>query len=209
MKRKMVALLAAAMVLGSTATFVAAPSATSSNVKTESVSELKGNFTNAQSSAGAVTVTTVSKEVLDSAVDAVVEQILQKDEKKLEAQILALADVTIPDAKGKVTITFSVPEVKAGETIKIGHQKADGTWEFFPADKVSNGKVTATFNSLSPVAIIKVAAEISGTTGGSGNGSGSGDSTTTFPKAGVGVSTAALLAATGLAGAVVCKKKSN
>ena len=207
MKRKMVALLAAAMVLGSTATFVAAPSATSSNVKTESVSELKGNFTNAQCSAGAVTVETVSKDVLDSAVDAIVAQILQKDENKVEAQILALANVTVPGGKG--TITFSVEGVKAGDTIKIGHQKADKTWEFFAADKVSNGKVTATFDSLSPVAIIKVASEIPGTTGGSGNGSGSGESTTTFPKAGVGVSTAALLAATGLAGAVVCKKKSN
>ena len=35
MKRKMVALLAAVMVLGSTATFVAAPSASANDVKTE------------------------------------------------------------------------------------------------------------------------------------------------------------------------------
>lgn len=202
MKRKMVALLAAAMVLGSTATFVAAPSPSASDLKvTESVSELKDSFTNAQSSAGAVTIAPVAKETVDSACKAFEEQI------NVPAELLALADVTIPNVKGKVTITFSVPEVKAGETIKIGHQKADGTWEFFLADKVSNGKVTATFKSLSPVAIIKVAA--AGTTDGSGNGSGSGDSTTTFPKAGVGVSAAALLAATGLAGAVVCKKKSN
>ena len=208
MKRKMVALLAAAMVLGSTATFVAAPSASANDVKTESVSELKQSFTNAQSSAGEVTIATVDQATVDSAVDAIVEQILQEAENKVTAQILALAEVTIPNVKGKVTITFSVPEVKAGETIKIGHQMANGTWEFFAADKVSNGEVTATFNSLSPVAIIKVAAEGNGNGSGTGNGSGSGDSTT-FPQSGVGVSTAALLAAAGLAGVVVCRKKSN
>ena len=180
MKKVLAVLCAAIMILGSTMTAFAA-SVSASDITAASPAELKAAFGVATSEAGDVVFAEVSAEVRTSAINAVVAQI------KAKCTILALADGTVPGGKG--TITFSVAGVNKGDKIKIGHQKADGSWEFFAADSVGNGTVTATFTSLSPVAIVKVPA--------------------TFKPTGVGVSTLALLAAAGLAGAVVCKKKSN
>lgn len=81
------------------------------------------------------------------------------------ASVLQIVDVSLPAGTtfSKVQLTFNVPGIVAGQNIAILHQKTDGTWEKIIPDSVGNGTVTATFNSLSPVAI--VAANASAQTG--------------------------------------------
>jgi hypothetical protein len=55
-----------------------------------------------------------------------------------------------------ITITFNLNNILAGDSLLILHQKPDGTWETIIPDKVEDGKVTATFTSLSPVAFVKL-----------------------------------------------------
>ncbi len=64
-----------------------------------------------------------------------------------------------------VTITFTVNGIKAGDKVILLHY-VDATkgWEKIDTT-TGNGTVTATFNSLSPVAFIKVADATSPTTG--------------------------------------------
>ncbi len=56
------------------------------------------------------------------------------------------------DANGSVTISFSIPELKAGDVAVVLHMGANG-WEVVPST-VSNGVVSATFTSLSPVVVM-------------------------------------------------------
>ena len=67
--------------------------------------------------------------------------------------------------KFPLTITFKVNGIKAGDKVILLHHVSDAKgWE--KLDTITgNGTVTATFNSLSPVAFIKLADATSPTTG--------------------------------------------
>lgn len=190
MKRKIVALLAATMVLGSTATFVAAPSAPASSV---TVSDAVVTKVTAEGTKGEVQL---SQDVSINE-SALVEAIKAKVGNK-EAKVLATFDVNVKGAtaeelKAGIKLTFEVP-FQATKGVKVLHL-VNGVWQEEKVNSYSYGKVTATFHSFSPVAIVEVEKE-------------AGSSTT--DKTGVGVSALSLAAAAGLAGAVVCgKKKSN
>jgi len=81
------------------------------------------------------------------------------------SSVLQIVDVSLPAGTtfSKVQLTFNVPGIVAGQSVYVLHQKADGSWEKITPDAVGNGTVTATFTSLSPVAI--VAANASAQTG--------------------------------------------
>lgn len=67
--------------------------------------------------------------------------------------------------KFPLTITFTVNGIKAGDKVILLHYVSDAKgWEKLDTT-TGNGTVTATFNSLSPVAFIKVADATSPTTG--------------------------------------------
>ena len=106
----------------------------------------------------------------------------------MTAAIVAIMDIKAEITGDKADITVAVPDVKAGETVIVLHQKADGTWEQLPVVQVVDGKVVFTATSFSPIAIVKVAS--------------------TSVKTGV-VSVLPVLAAAGLVGAVVTGKKSK
>ena len=189
MKKVLAALCAAVMVLASTVTAIAAPSAGADKVEMAGVSALKSAMSCEDKNVSMQTVTdAVAKEA-----QAEVVKILQANTEKVKAKILALANVSFPEGKTSGTIKFAVTGVystDSTDTIVVLHQKKDGSWEKITPSAVEKGYVTAYFNSLSPVAIVKVIPEAG--------------------KFGVGFSTLALVAAAGLAGAVVCgKKKSN
>lgn len=196
MKKFFAAVCAAVMVLGSTMTAFAAPSATASDVSgikkpAELVTAIDATAT--KSDDGKVVVKEAS-EASVNALSAEVVDILQskntKDNKAYKANVMAVADIKI-EGKNGGTVTIAVPSVKKGDTIIVLHYTGS-VWEEISGVKVEDGKVTATFSSLSPVAIVKVSEKV------------------TSDKTGVGVSTLSLIAAAGLAGAVVCgKKKSN
>lgn len=112
-------------------------------------------------------------------------------EKSNGSQVLAIVDVKVEGATFPLTITFNVDGIKAADKGKIYllHEKANGYWEVIHPSEVADGKIKATFDSLSPVAIVKVA-----------------DATTTLPKTGAPVvlPVVALICAAGAAG---CAKK--
>ena len=120
----------------------------------------------------------------------VTEEVGEK-ETKVTAAIVAVVDVALSNHTPgeEVSLTFSVDSVKAGESIIILHEKSAGVWERITPDAVADGKVTATFTSFSPIAIVKVAA--------------------TTEKTGVTLSLLPLAAIACAAGAVVCGKKSK
>ena len=70
--------------------------------------------------------------------------------------ILQMVDVKLSAAFSKVTIPFNLSNVMEGQNIIILHLKKDGQWEQIIPDKVENGIVTATFNSLSPVVFVSL-----------------------------------------------------
>ena len=79
-----------------------------------------------------------------------------------------------------------LPGITAGQKVAVLHQKADGTWESRPVTNVSNGSVTATFDSLSPVAVVSYAS----------------------PKTGMSFPVAGVICIISLCGAALCMKKS-
>ena len=56
------------------------------------------------------------------------------------------------EENGSVTITFALPELKAGQVAIVLHMAKNG-WEVVPSS-TANGAVSATFTSLSPVVIL-------------------------------------------------------
>ncbi len=109
------------------------------------------------------------------------------------AVILNVVDVNFSESFKSITIPFNLKNVKANDKIVVLHQKADGTWETITPDKVEDGKVTATFTSLSPVAFV---------TGGSA-------AAVKSPKTGdIAVPFVAILAVVSLAGSALVGKKS-
>ena len=182
MKKKIVAILAALTVLACGTTVLAAPSVTAS--------DLVDKVTKVTASNGVeVTLNEVGSAVVEQAYKAATAE-------KAGSELLALMDVSVPKGTGKVTLTFEVAGVKAGDNIYVLHW--NGTkWEKITPSKVVDGAVTATFTSLSPVAIVKAPVVTDG--GNNNNG-------TTAPETGASVvlPMAALVCAAGAAG---CAKK--
>lgn len=140
--KKFAAVLAALMVLSCGTTVLAANSSTAADLAKD---------VKVESSTGAeVTVKAVDEAVKEAAVKEAVAE-------NKKSEVVALVEVSVKGT-GKVTLTFDVAGVKAGDNIYLLHQKADKTWEVIHPTKVADGKVTATFNSLSPVAIVKIPA---------------------------------------------------
>lgn len=73
------------------------------------------------------------------------------------AQIMGMSDLSVPDgtdtSKG-IKLTLSVSGVKSGDRVYVLHQLPNGSWETLSAT-VSDGKVTVTLYSFSPVVVVK------------------------------------------------------
>lgn len=195
MKKFFAAVCAAVMVLGSTFTAFAAPSSTTANVTigTATVKEATAEGTSAKVE---INTTIIEQAAKDTIKEAVVEKLLKADTKAKAAEVLTMVDVkvaaTAAELEKGVKVTFAVDGIKSNSNIKVLHY-VNGAWKEEAVNSVAYGKVTATFHSFSPVAIVEVETE-----------------GTTSDGTGVGFSTLSLIAAAGLAGAVVCgKKKSN
>lgn len=199
--KKLAALLAALLVLSCGTTFLAAPSPELGGSESPEIGgtdspELGGDEDEVKVTINKVTFVDATGKVVEATVTPVAPEV--KDEAVAEAekrsegsQVLEVVNVEVPAGTGKVTLTFEVAGIKAADkgSIYLLHEYADGKWEVIHPSEVVDGKITATFNSLSPVAIVKVA-----------------DTATTLPKTGAPVvlPVVALICA---AGAVGCAKK--
>ena len=70
------------------------------------------------------------------------------------AFIASVIDLSVPAGTGEASFTLSCANIAAGQSVTILHQKADGTWEAITPSSVTNGSVTFTLTSYSPVAIV-------------------------------------------------------
>ena len=159
--KKMIALLSAAVLTVATAvTAFALPSVSVSGVvtKIESAVDANGN-------AVTVEIKDVPEEY-KAAVEEVkkeetIKELLGADFKE-GMQVVDVNEVSVPEGTAfPVTITFSVPGVKEGTAVAVLHYNGSA-WERITKDvKAGNGTISATFDSLSPVAFVvdKEAAE--------------------------------------------------
>lgn len=178
MKKTVVSLLAALMVLAVATPVLAAPSK-DAEAAAKPITEVKTE------SGVKLTVSKVTEE-------KVAEVYAEAEKKNEDSEILAVVEVSVPegtDTSKGLKVTFDVTGVVAGEKIYLLHEKANGTWEVIHPDKVEDGKVTATFKSFSPVAVVKVPASA------------------TLPKTGAPLAVLPIVALVCAAGAAGCARK--
>lgn len=177
LQKWLVLAMAATMVMGtcltaSAATSTATVSATATEVSAVSATTADGT---------AVTVSAVTESVVTDAQKAAVSLV---GGSAGSVQVEKVFELTA-SISGPTDITIAVPGVTAGQKVAVLHQKSDGAWESVPVTNVASGSVTATFTSLSPVAIVTYAS----------------------PKTGEVVSMVAVLALIALAGSALCAAK--
>ena len=149
MKRKLAGLLAAVMVLtmGMTAFAADSPSSNPYGVKSPTKNVTVAAATQVQTSAAFSKAESINK----------------------DAQVLAVVDVVYTgDIGDGVSITLEVAGVKAGDNIILLHQvyrDGEWVWEQINPSEVGDGYVVAFFTSLSPVAVVKLPAGSTATTG--------------------------------------------
>lgn len=175
------AVLSAAMVLGSALTVSAAVSTSTVSATATDVSAVVAKTADGKT----VTVSTVTETVVTEAQKAAVALVGQSASLNAgTVQVEKVFELTA-EINGPTDITMEVPGITAGQKIAVLHQKADGTWESVPVKSVAAGSVTATFTSLSPVAIVSYAS----------------------PKTGESVPAAAIVVIIAFTGAALCMKK--
>lgn len=148
------AMVAAVMIIGCNLTVFAAPSAATVSATASDVSAVAATLEDGS----VVTVVTVTEEKVIEAQQATV-TVMGQDASKLQIEKCFDLQATI---SGPTNITIAVPGVTAGQKVVVLHQKHDGEWESVPVVDVSAGNVTATFASLSPVAIATYASPKTG-----------------------------------------------
>lgn len=199
MKKKIMPVLAALMVLAMSTTVFAANSSTTDTAKGEALEKAVSETVVDGKKVETKAVT--EKTVLDAAENAATTE---------KGTLKAVVDVTgITASKEKpVTITFTVPGV-SGDVEVLHWDGAKWEKDSVSGVKVENGKVTATFTSLSPIAIVeKKAAENKPTTPPSNNNNTANTTTTaTSPKTADVAPVLPMFAVICAAGAAVCAKK--
>lgn len=118
-----------------------------------------GSAKDASGNAVEVTATSASVQLTQSEAESMI-----KAEDGQTVSVAYLADLSVPeDATFPVDITFSVSGVTSDMKVVVLHYNGS-EWETVDST-VSNGSVTATFTSLSPVAVVVAADEaVGGTT---------------------------------------------
>ena len=204
MMKKLTAVLCAAVLCLSTAASVfAQPSPEVSGVVTG-----VSTGTDANGNAIEATVGEVPAEyqaAVDQVKDLTFVQNLLGDAFVEGMQVVDVKDVTVPEGTVfPATLSFNVTGVTADSTVAVLHyDTAAGAWEVVES-KAGNGTITATFDSLSPVAFVvdgNAAAGASSQTSGSATSPKTGETSV--------LSMAAVIAAAALAGMAVVSFRSK
>ena len=221
MKKRVLSLVAAVMVMTMGTTVFAAKSPSPTTVEKDEAQKVKVETVEtktAEEYVKAVTVTggtatAVSKETV-AATAAQVKEVLNNvakvaetiksdslktaatdSTKKIVPTIKTVVDVAAPagttvSERSPIELTFAVEGIKAGANIVVLHWNGSA-WETIKPESVADGKVTAKFTSLSPIAIVELAVE----------------DVKTSPATGEAASVLPVLAVICMAGALVCGKK--
>lgn len=165
--KKIAALLSAGILCMSMGMNVlAAPSVTDPkpepNVVIGSGTDKDGNYYN-------IDIDSISKEVENVLTDMdAVQDIFEAagydvagSNKKITIYYLGVGDLSVENGEvpeGGIDIPFKVgnDQAKPGDTIYVMHQKSDGTWEILEGVLDSNNSMSIHFDSLSPIAVVKL-----------------------------------------------------
>lgn len=164
MKKKFAAGILTAMMLVFTmgTTVFAAPSPNSPEAIQQKTDELNKNTTvdrnglNANNEVIHITSSQVSQEQYKEANEVAKGQ-------DSNAEVLAMSNISVPagtnTSKG-IKVTISAPGIKSGDNVYVLHKLSSGAWQVLRPDSVSNGKVTVTLYSFSPVTVVKYSAGV-------------------------------------------------
>ena len=79
------------------------------------------------------------------------------------ATVMAMSDISVPSAtntsKG-IKVTICASGIKAGDNVYVLHKLNSGSWQTVKPDSVSNGKVTVTLYSFSPVIVVRYSSNV-------------------------------------------------
>ncbi len=210
MKKVVAVLLAAVLTVGASMTAFAAPSPSASGVGVSSATDKNGNAVEVSISTNfADPAEQAAADELISAPETVLTEVLGADV-AANADVLSVMDVTVPEGtQFPVTLTFNVPGVTAGSDVYVLHYNGSA-WENIAA-KAGDGTVTATFTSLSPVAIVVADAAGAGADTNTGANAGTTTDQGTSPKTGESqfMVWVAIIAAAGIAGMTVTYRKNR
>lgn len=171
MKKKILAGVVTAMMLVFTmgTTVFADPSPTSDTALIQRTNELnsattvEGSGYNANNELITVTSKAVDKEVYregNRQANAVASA------QEGTATVMAMSDISVPSAtntsKG-IKVTIRANGILAGDNVYVLHKLKSGSWQTVKPDNVSNGKVTVTLYSFSPVMVVKYSSNVNPT----------------------------------------------
>ena len=196
MKKKLAAVLAALMVLTVGTTVFAAPSTDTTDTTVTKAAESVGTVTSSTPGVENVKVTTVASADVVTDAGKVAATVAKSSNAKEEVLGVVEINATLPT--GGADLVIAVSGVKAGDNIVVLHySSAKNEWEKLTPKSVADGKIVVHFDSLSPVAIVRMSPVAAATT----------PATPTSPKTGTAFPVLAILAIVCAAGVVVCGRK--
>ena len=82
------------------------------------------------------------------------------------ATVMAMSDISVPSATNTskvIKVTICASGIKAGDNVYVLHKLKSGSWQTVKPDSVSNGKVTVTLYSFSPVIVVRYSSNVNPT----------------------------------------------
>lgn len=158
MKKMLMGMLAMLLVLTMGTTVFAANSPGTDAALNQKAQEWVNNVKNVTAKGTNNTIYNVTKKKVDASKVTSVNE--AANSVNASAKVLAMADLSVGDnvdtSKG-VTITLSIDPttISSGYSVYVLHQYGNGKWEVVKPSSVSNGQVTVTLYSLSPVAVVQ------------------------------------------------------
>lgn len=158
MKKMLMGMLAMLLVLTMGTTVFAANSPGTDAALNQKAQEWANNVKNVTVKGTNNTIYNVTKKKVDASKVTSVNE--AANSVNASAKVLAMADLSVGDnvdtSKG-VTITLSIDPttISSGYSVYVLHQYGNGKWEVVKPSSVSNGQVTVTLYSLSPVAVVQ------------------------------------------------------
>lgn len=165
MKKMLMGILAMLLVLSMGTTVFAKNSPGSDAALDREAEEWNNKVTGVTAQGTNNTIITVSKDKV--AADKVTSANEVAKSVSSAAEVLGMSDLsvskTVDTSKGvKVTLSINPASIKKGYAVYVLHQFDDGKWEIIkPSSVTSDGKVTVTLYSFSPVAIVQYPTNVS------------------------------------------------
>lgn len=163
MKKMLMGVLAMLLVLTMGTTVFAAPSPGTDAALNQTAQEWHNNVKQAIVKGKNNTIYNVTKEKVSAKDVTSVNEVVNSI--STSGKVLAMTDLSVKnvDTSKGVTVTISVDPtlISSGYNAYLLHRYGDGQWEVIKPSSISNGQVTFTVYSLSPVAVAEYPSNVS------------------------------------------------